>query len=190
MKLSVYAKQIGVTYHAAYKMFKRGELDAYQLPSGTIIVRQSEPESTMGQITLYARVSSHGQKEDLERQLTRLRDFAAARGQVVDQEVKEIASGMNDGRPKFNKLLGDKSVRVILVEHKDRATRFGFNQLKTTLQAYGRDIQVINQSDTKDELVEDFVAIITSMCARIYGKRQSKNRVDKIKAILQDEEAA
>ncbi len=188
MKLSTYAKQIGITYHAAYKMFKRGELDAYQLPSGTIVVRSGEEKRSKGKIVLYGRVSSHGQKEDLERQMIRLRDFAAARGYIIDREVVEIASGLNDQRPKFSKLLGDETIEIILVEHKDRATRFGFNQLQSVLLAHGRKIEVINQSDTKDELVDDFMAIITSMCARIYGKRQGKNRVDRMKSILEDQE--
>ena len=129
-------------------------------------------------------------KEDAQRQLGRLQDFAAAKGYVISREVIEIASGLNDQRPKFNTLLTDKEIGLILVEHKDRATRFGFNQLKVVLQAASRDIQTINETDTTDELIDDFVAIITSMCARIYGKRQSKNRADRMKAILSETEGS
>ena len=184
MKLSDYARQIGVTYKTAYRMFKRGELDAYQLPTGTIIVNE---KVNVGQgVALYARVSSHGQKADAERQLQRLRDYAAARGYKVSKEVTEIASGLNDNRPKFSQLLTDNSLGVILVEHRDRATRFGFNYIALLLQAQGRRLEVINETDTKDELVDDFVALVTSMAARIYGRRASKRRAEQIRQCVED----
>jgi putative resolvase len=184
MKLSQYAQKIGVTYKTAYRMFKRGELDAYQLPTGTIVV--NEPVAGGKQVALYARVSSHDQKEDAQRQLQRLRDYAAANGYRVNREVVEIASGLNDQRPKFSKLLSDRRIGLILVEHKDRATRFGFNYIVLLLEAQGRRIEVINESDTKDELVDDFVALITSMAARIYGKRQSKRRAAQIRQCVEE----
>jgi predicted site-specific integrase-resolvase len=194
MKLSDYAREIGVTYKTAYRMFKRGELDAYQLPTGTIIVNESvNPSTGSGQapvagsgVALYARVSSHDQKAEAERQLQRLRDYAAARGYQVNKEVTEIASGLNDTRPKFSKLLTDNSLGVILVEHRDRATRFGFNYIALLLESQGRRLEVINETDTKDELVDDFVALITSMAARIYGRRASKRRSEQIRQCVED----
>jgi putative resolvase len=194
MKLSDYARQIGVTYKTAYLMFKRGELDAYQLPTGTIIVNDS-PTPTIGQgVALYARVSSHEQKADAQRQLDRLRDYAAAKGYKVTAEVGEIASGLNDQRPKFSRLLTDTTVQTILVEHKDRATRFGYQYIALLLEAQGRRIEVINETDTQDELVDDFVALITSMAARIYGRRSSRQRAERIREcveqVYQVEEAA
>jgi putative resolvase len=194
MKLSDYARQIGVTYKTAYLMFKRGELDAYQLPTGTIIVNDS-PAPTIGQgVALYARVSSHDQKADAQRQLDRLRDYAAAKGYKVTAEVVEIASGLNDQRPKFSQLLTDTAVQTILVEHKDRATRFGYQYIALLLKTQGRRIEVINETDTQDELVDDFVSLITSMAARIYGRRSSRQRAERIREcveqVYQVEEAA
>jgi putative resolvase len=109
-------------------MFKRGELGAYQLPTGTIVVNESVAGGK--QVALYARVSSHDPKEDAQRQLPRLRDYAAANSYRVNREVVEIASGLNDQRPTFSQLLADKRIGLILVEHKDRATRFGFNYIE------------------------------------------------------------
>ena len=186
MKLSDYAREIGVTYKTAYRMFKRGELDAYQLPTGTIIVNESVNPVAGSGVALYARVSSHNQKAEAERQLQRLRDYAAARGYQVNKEVTEIASGLNDTRPKFSKLLTDNSLGVILVEHRDRATRFGFNYIALLLESQGRRLEVINETDTKDELVDDFVALITSMAARIYGRRASKRRSEQIRQCVED----
>ncbi len=187
MKLSDYARQIGVTYKTAYRMFKRGELDAYQLPTGTIIVNEpvtANPVAGHG-VALYARVASHDQKADTARQLQRLRDYAAARGYRVTREVIEIASGLNDNRPRFSQLLSDSSIGVILVEHKDRATRFGYNYIALLLESQGRRIEVINETDTRDELVDDFVALITSMAARIYGRRQSRRRAEQVRRCVE-----
>src|SRR5690348_14948508 len=105
MKLSTYAKQVGVTYKTAYQWWRAGQLDAYQLPTGTIIVREATPRATG--VALYARVSSAEQKANVTRQLHRLRDYAAARGYQVVSEVTEIASGLNDERPKLTQLLTD-----------------------------------------------------------------------------------
>jgi putative resolvase len=182
MKLSQYAKKVGVSYKTAYRWYRAGTLDAYQTPTGIIIVRDKQDEKpTTGRIALYARVSSLGQKADLERQVERLRDYAAARGYQVAKEVAEIASGLNDQRPKLEKLLADVSMGTIVVENRDRLTRFGSHYIETLLQAQGRHLEMLFPGDTGDELVDDFVAVITSMAARIYGRRQSKRRAEKIK---------
>lgn len=186
MKLSQYAKKAGVTYKTAWRWYKAGTLDAYQMPTGMVIVRDpvaEKPET--GRIALYARVSSADQKSDLERQVQRLRDYAAARGYRVAKEVVEIASGLNDNRPKFLKLLADPSIGTILVEHRDRGTRFGWSYLTTLLEAQGRRIEAIFPNETQDDLVDDFVSLITSMAARIYGRRGSRRGAARIKQCVE-----
>ena len=179
MKLSQYAKQTGISYKTAWRWYKAGTLDAYRTATGTVIVRDaSDPKPVTGRIALYARVSSAGQKDDLERQIVRLKDYAAARGYQVSKEVTEIASGLNDTRPKLEKLLADTSIGTIVVENRDRLTRFGSHYIETLLAAQGRHVEMIFQSDIGDELVDDFVAVITSMSARIYGRRLSKRRAE------------
>src|SRR5215469_13983334 len=92
MKLSQYAKRAGVTYKTAWRWWKQGQLDAYQTPTGTVIVREPALSApTMGRVALYARVSAADQKADLDRQLQRLRDYAAAKGYTVAKEVSELA---------------------------------------------------------------------------------------------------
>jgi len=118
MKLSAYAKQVGITYKTAWQWWKAGQLDAYQRPTGTIIVR--EPQTVASGVALYARVSSADQKDDAVRQMQRLRDYAAARGYQVVAEVIEIASGLNEERPQLKKLLTDARIGVLVVEHRDR----------------------------------------------------------------------
>jgi predicted site-specific integrase-resolvase len=183
MKLSTYAKQVGVTYKTAWQWWKAGQLDAYQLPTGTVIVR--EPVALVQGVALYARVSSADQKDDAARQMERLRAYAAARGYQVVTEVTEIASGLNDERPKLKKLLTNPKIGVLVVEHRDRLTRFGYGYIATLLEQQGRRVEAMYPSDTGDDLVDDFVAVITSMAARIYGRRNSKRRAEQIKACIE-----
>ncbi len=183
MKLSAYAKQVGITYKTAWQWWKAGQLDAYQLPTGTISVR--EPQTVTSGVAWYARVSSADQKDDAVRQLQRLRAYAAARGYQVVAEVLEIASGLNDARPKLKKLLINPQVGVLVVEHRDRLTRVGYGYIATLLEQQGRRVEAISPSDTGDGLVDDFVAVIASMAARLYGHRNSKRRAERIRACVE-----
>src|SRR5262249_51778562 len=113
-----------------YHWWQAGYLDAYQLPTETIIVREAKPAAGAG-AALYARVSSAAHKENATRQMERLRAYAAARGYQVVTDVTEIASGLNDERPKLKKLLTNPNTGVLVVEHWDRVTRFGYGYIAT-----------------------------------------------------------
>jgi putative resolvase len=128
MKLSQYAKQQGISYRTALRWFRAGAVKGYQASTGTIIVTEGEPAPARAEkIALYAPVSSPEHRENLERQAARLSEYCVARGYQVAQVVKEIASGANDSRPKLLALLKDTSVTRIVVEHRDRLTRFGLH---------------------------------------------------------------
>lgn len=186
MKLSQYAKKVGITYKTAWRWYKAGALDAYQTPTGMVVVRDPQAEKPVtGRIALYARVSSADQKSDLERQVQRLRDYAAANGYQVAKEVTETASGLNDSRPKFLKLLADPSIGTIIVEHRDRGTRFGWNYLTTLMEVQGRRIEAVFPNETRDDLVSDFVSLITSMAARMYGRRGSRRKAERLQQCVE-----
>lgn len=183
MKLSEYAKKHGVTYRTAYNHYKNGWIkNAKQLESGTIIIYDEFVSTKNNEyIVTYSRVSCSENKDNLERQSQRLSDFCFARGWVVNESISEIASGLNDKRPKLNKILSNRRVTKIIVEHKDRLTRFGFNYLQILLKNYGCEIIVINEADNDtNDLIQDFISIITSFCARIYGQRRTKRKTEKI----------
>jgi predicted site-specific integrase-resolvase len=109
----------------------------------------------------------------------------------VAQIVKEIGSGVNDTRPKLLKLLTDPTITLIaacaprsgVVEHKDRLTRFGFNYIEQLLKLQDRRREVIHPSGVaengKEDLAQDFVSIVTSFCARLYGQRRSKRKTER-----------
>lgn len=101
--------------------------------------------------------------------------------------IKEIGSGVNDSRPKFLKLLADPTITHIVVEHKDRATRFGFRYIETLLPQQGRTIEVVNLAENgKEDVITDLVAIVYSFAARLYGQRCAKRKTDVIvKALIE-----
>jgi predicted site-specific integrase-resolvase len=104
-----------------------------------------------------------------------------AKGYKIYKIVEEFGSGINDKRPKLQNILEKDEYTKIVVEHKDRLTRFGFNYLEILLKTKNKEIEVINAVDTDEEdIIQDFVSIITSYCVRIYGKRRSKRKIEEI----------
>ncbi len=187
IKLSEYAKKMGVGYRTAQQWFYKGQIEgAYKDGNGRIYVKTNSFEDKKEEaVVIYARVSSHEQKNDLERQIERLRLYCASKGYKIYKEVKEVASGMNDNRRQLNVILNDNKVTKIVVEHKDRLTRFGFNHMKLLLNRLNMQIEVINETENKkEELVNDFVSIITSFCAKLYGKRNGKQKAKELKQII------
>ncbi|GAC1426354.1 MAG: IS607-like element IS1602 family transposase [Ktedonobacteraceae bacterium] len=188
MKLSEYAKQQGISYRTAFRWWQAGTIKGYQAPSGTIIVTDGE-KAVMApeKVAIYARVSSQEQKENLDRQAERLKDYCAAKGYQVSSVIKEIASGVNDSRPKLLALLKDTSVTRIVVEQKDRLTRFGANYILTLLEAQGRQVEIVNlaDDDDKEDLIQDLSSIFYSFCARMYGQRRAKRKTETIVKELQ-----
>src|SRR5271169_4920813 len=181
MKLSTYAKQLGISYQTAWRMFRDGKLNAYKLPTGTVIVREDTSEGTKQTVAVYCRVSSSENKSNLEPQKKRLLDYCAAKGYKVSKVITEVGSGINDTRKQWLSLLQDRGIGLIVVEHKDRFTRFGFTGYKTLLNNEGRDIEVVNEAENgKEDLLQDLVSIITSFCARLYGQRRCKRKTEKI----------
>lgn len=189
MKLSDWAKQQGIHYMTAYGWFHNGKMPvkAYKTPSGSIMVVPEVSQLQNTNIVIYARVSSHDKKDDLLRQVKRCEDFALARGYSISSVYKEIASGMNDNRKQFWKMI-DSNPSIIICEHKDRLTRFGFNYIEKLLHKQGCNIEIINQ-DVQEEtdLIKDMISIVTSFCCRLYGARRGANKGKRIKDVINDQ---
>ena len=117
-----------------------------------------------------------------------LNAFCSASGCIIKESVRECASGLNDKRPKLCKILSSGKATKIIVEHKDRLTRFGFNYLQILLTNQGCEIIVINEAENSgDDLLQDLVSIITSFCARIYGQGRCKRKTEMIIRALEDD---
>jgi putative resolvase len=190
MKLSDWAKQQGISYRTAWRWFKNGKLpvSVRQTATGTILIE--ELKADMREAVLYARVSSSDQKQDLDRQIARLVTFANERGLVIVKTVTEIGSALNKRRPRLLKLLSDPKVRIIVVEHKDRLMRFGAEYVEAAFAAQGKKLLVAELSELKndkDDLVQDMIEVLTSFCARLYGRRSAKNKAKKALEAIQHE---
>lgn len=188
MKLSEWAKKNGLNYKTAWNLFKKGQLPvkSTQLISGTILVDESF-NAIPSRTVIYCRVSNHSRKTELDYQVDRCEDFCRVNGWSVDKTYKEIASGLNDERKEFWKVIDSKPSRIV-VENKDRLTRFGFYYLEKLLKERGCEIVVIHR-DKEDEkdLVKDLVSIIYSFCAKLYGLRRAYNKTKQCqKLILND----
>lgn len=187
IKLSKFAKDLGVTKMTLWNWMKAGKLQFHKIGSMNYVdvdtynqfmgIKEKSEES----VVVYCRVSSAENKTNLETQKQRLISYCNARGYQVSKVVTEFGSGLNDKRPKLEKLLKEQDFTKLVVEHKNRLTRFGFNYIETMLNANGKVIEVINQvDDDKPSTVEDFVAVITSFCAKIYGNRISKRKIEEL----------
>lgn len=120
-------------------------------------------------------------KDNLKRQRERLENYCAAKGYKIVRTVEEIGSGLNDNRKKLESLIMDETIKKIVVEHSDKFSRFGMNYIVKLMKLQGREIEVINEQDNdRDELMQDFVSIVTSFCARLYGQRRNKRKTERI----------
>ncbi len=151
--------------------------------SGTILVDAPMDDKPMA-VALYARVSSHDQRSDLNRQLARLSQYAAEHDLHVVAAVGEVGSGLNGKQRNLLRLLSDKTVSAIVVEHRDRFARFGSEYLEAALAASNRRLVVVDSAEMNDDLVPDMIAVLTSFCARLYGRRSARNRAISIERAL------
>ena len=193
-KLGEYAKRMGFTHKQALIMYRNGT-PSHQAKKNSIRMiivdvpadfGLSQPQQTTERkkTAVYARVSSNKQKADLERQTNRILRYAATHGIKIDNITEEIASGMNGNQPKLNKLLADGQYDII-IEHRERLTRFAFEAIENALKAQNRKIIVIDDKEIDDDLVRDVTEVLMSFCARLYGRRGARNRTDAAMKTLQ-----
>lgn len=186
VKLSEYAKINALSYRAVWNRYKAGRIpNASMNELGHIVVEIDQDKVDANKVAIYARVSSSENKDNLAAQVDRLTQYAIAKGYQIVSTYAEVGSGVNDKRPKLEKLLTENNYSKMIIEHKDRLTRVGFNYIETLLKNRGKEIEVVNLS-TNDEsnLMEDLISIIYSFSARMYGLRRSTRKTEKIIEIL------
>ena len=179
--MSEYAARNGIKYRAAWNRYKAGKIGgAYLDETGHVVVPDPQ-HALIGRAAVYARVATHKQRDDLDRQAQQMTQFANAAGLSVVAVIKEVASGVNDARPKLTALLKEDSWGTLVVEHKDRLSRVGFGWFDVLLGLQGRRIMVADAAtEDKADLLDDFVSIIYSFAARRYGLRSARRRTDDV----------
>lgn len=183
MKLSALAQWAGVGYRTAWNWWKSGQIKGYQTESGTIVIPEELNQQPGKEVVrvVDARVSANESRPNLDAQADRLCAYCEAKGWKVSKVVKEVGSGINDSRRKLLAILADPTITCIVVEHKDRLTRFGFKYIETLLAVQGRSIEVVNTSENLiEDLMADLISIISSFAARLYGQRRAKRKTEKI----------
>jgi putative resolvase len=182
VNLTEWARRQGIHPQTAYNWFHAGTLPvpAVRVNQRTILVSAdaalSAPTESLG---LCARVSSHDQRADLDRQVARRTEWAAqARRPVVRLEAA-VGSGRNGSRTKLRRLLADPKVSTVVVEHRDRLARVDAELVEAVLSAHGRRLVVIDEGEADDDLVRDMTEVSTSFCARLYGRRSARDRAER-----------
>jgi len=169
-----------VSKFTAYRWFREGTLPVPARRVGRLILVDIDaPKASAGRTVVYARVPSHDQRSDLDRQVARLTGWATENGLAVGEVVAEVGSGMNGKRLELAKLLADPTATTLVVEHRDRLARFGVEHLEAALSAQGRRIVVVEAGELADDLVRDMTEVLTSFCARLYGRRGARDRAEK-----------
>jgi putative resolvase len=180
VNLSEWAQHVGVSKFTAYRWFREGTLPVpAQRVGRLILVDTGTEEPKLQRTVVYARVSSHDQRADLDRQVARLTRWAASNAMAVNEVVIEVGSGMNGKRRKLARVLADQSVVAIVVEHRDRLARFGLEHLEAALSAQGRRVLVVDEGELDDDLARDMTEVLSAFCARLYGRRGARNRAEK-----------
>ena len=199
IRISKLAKDLGVTKTTIWNWKREGRLEFikdktngfnYVSPEtyNKLLNINTEKKNSDKIVFIYSRVSSNDRKKGLDTQIERLVNYANINGYKVSKSFKEVGSGFNDNRKQLSKILLDLDFDILMVEHKDRLTRVGFNYIEGLLSKLGKEIIVVNEVDTDEkDIVQDFISIITSYTSRIYGNRR-KNRksldfVDELKEI-------
>lgn len=195
MRVREWARREGFNEQTVWQWCRENRMPVpfERMNTGTIIIHDPKYE-TMPQsksmeprTVCYARVSSGDQKNDLQRQADRLKAFAINMGVKSPEVVTETGSGMNDKRRKLNRLLADPTVGTLIVEHRDRLARMNAGLVESALKAQGRRIIVVDDTELDDDLVRDMTEVLTSFCARLYGRRAAKHRAEKALEAMRDE---
>ncbi len=184
------AELFGVSVKTVQRWDVEGKLIAKRTPKGRRYYTQDQLDNFLGiesstelkQNIIYARVSNKSQKDDLQNQVNFLKQFANARGYIVQETIEDIGSGLNYKRPKWNTLLDkvmERKVSKIFVSEKDRFIRFGFDWFSTFVKKFGAEIVVVNNEalSPQKEMVQDLISIIHVFSCRIYGLRKYKSKL-------------
>lgn len=185
MKLPKYAEAMGIHRVTALRWFHEGKLPhpAKQISPRIIMVeveddfdgitidKSTQPGKTVG----YVRVSTRKQIDSLPHQKLAILEYANAHGITVHEVVEEVGSGFNENRKKLSRILSNRDITTIIVEHRDRLARSNFNLIQQTLKAQGREILVIEDDELQDDLITEITEFMVSAAGRLYGKRGAQS---------------
>ena len=194
-----FAELLGVSVKTLQRWDREGILKANRTPTDRryytydqyLQFKGIKTEKDNRQTVIYARVSTRNQKEDLQNQVTFLRQFCNAKGMIVDQYIEEYGSGLNYNRKKWNQLLEEvmeQKVKTIVVTHQDRFIRFGYDWFERFCEKFHTTIVIVNNEELspQEELVQDMLSILHVFSCRLYGLRKYKNQIKRDAEIVKE----
>ena len=190
-----FAKLVKRTPLTLRRWEKAGILQAYRTPTNRRYYTHEQYLALMGheptgrKTVVYYRVSSTGQKKDLQSQKRALEQFCIASGKAVDQWLNDIGSGLNVKRKNFVELMNQVErgeIKEIIIAHKDRLVRFGYEWFESFCERHGTTLIVMNAESLspEQEMTQDLLAIIHCFSSRLYGLRKYRKT---LKDIVTDE---
>ncbi len=189
MKAKDVMKKYNVCRQTLSRWVRDGKLEYTVTPSGRYdygVLISDQPEYIEKKTIIYARVSTSGQTDNLQRQIDRIKTFASSNGFVVDKVYSDVASALNYKRNGYSKLLEDicmGRINNLIIEYKDRLLRIGYEQIEQTCKIFGTNIIIIDQTDDKDlnkELTEDLISIIHHFSSKMYSLRRNKKKIEQL----------
>jgi predicted site-specific integrase-resolvase len=193
-----FGQLIGRSVNTLQKWDRKGILKAHRSPTNRryythdqYLAYRGLTADAGGKTIVYARVSSAGQKHDLANQVAALRDYCQRHNCQPDEWIEEIGSGLNYQRKHFNRLMEQielGQVRRLIIAHKDRLVRFGFEWFAAVCARHGTELLIVNGDalSPEQELVRDLLSIVHVFSARLYGLR-SYEKVIRDAALHQDQ---
>ena len=190
MKASEVMELYGITRPTLWRWVKLGKISYEIKPSGRYdyLTKTNETiKQDKKQNIIYARVSTSGQKENLNRQIDRMKSFASSKGITVDGVYQEIASALNYNRKFYRKLtkeIIEGKIGTIFAEYKDRILRIGFEDFEFLCKEYNVNLIIADLSDDNTnknkEITDDLISIIHHFSSKIYSLRRNKKQIEKI----------
>ena len=194
-KPNQFAEMLGVSVKTLQRWDNDGKLIANRTPTDRRYYTHKQyldyvNESKRGKVVIYTRVSSSNQKDDLVNQVNFLQQYANAKGLIVDEIIEDLGSGLNYNRKKWNKLIDESingQVSKIIITHKDRFIRFGYDWFERFFLNIGVEIILVNNEKLSphEELVQDLISIIHVFSCRIYGLRKYKTKIERDEEVVE-----
>ena len=197
-----FAELLNVSVITLQRWDNDGKLKAFRTPTNRRYYTYEQyleytgihKETDSRKIVIYTRVSTSNQKDDLKNQVEFLRQYANAKGIIVDEVIEDYGSGLNYNRKKWNRLIDScmkNEISTIIITHKDRFIRFGYDWFESFLAKFNVEIIVVNNESLspQEELVQDIISILHIFSCRIYGLRKYKKKIredEEVEKSIQD----
>ncbi|MDY0960821.1 IS607 family transposase [Massilia sp. CFBP9026] len=192
LKTGAAARRLGVTPKTLQRWDRCGTFSPLaRSPTGLRLYSETQIAERIGlqsrpapyRIIGYCRVSSAAQKPDLRNQRRVLEEFCTARGLANVEFIEEIGGGLNFKRPRLLELtdaIGRGEVRTLVLAHRDRLTRFGYEWFEHIAHEHGCELLVLNQErmSPEQEMVQDMMTIVHCFSSRLYGLRNYRRQLD------------